>query len=342
MVKNINSKSNKDLIIIFFVTVLVSVVLIKIDAFEIFSDFSENHEEYELDEIVLILLVLSFSTIWYAIRRYIEIKSIRNLLEANNLELNKKNIQKDELLLHQTKMASLGEMIENIAHQWRQPLSVISIGASGIKIKKEFDNLDDEELESILDNILLNTKYLSDTIENFKHFIEEDRVETLFNPNNNINQNLNIMKGSLKISDVKVILDLNSDLEIYNYPNELTQVFINIINNSIDALISNSILEKYIFISSFVIEDQLHIKIKDNAKGIPSDIINKIFEPYFTTKHKSQGTGLGLFMSYKIIDERMKGEIFVKNTTFKFKKEKFTGAQFNIILPINKESTIID
>ena len=329
-----DDKSSKDIIIIISVTFFLSIILIQADAFELFYNFTINHEEYELDEIILVILVLPFSLVWYSYRRYKEIKKLTVLLENINTKLSTEHVKKDNLLFEQSKMASLGEMLENIAHQWRQPLNSISLNASSLKIKKQYCGLEENELEETLDNIVVSTNYLSDTIDNFRSFIKDENKKIVFNPNKNINKNLNILKGNLTNSNIKVILDLNTNFEVFSYANELTQVFINIVNNAKDALISSNVNKKYIFISTKVSNNKLEIIIKDNAGGIPKNIISKIFEPYFTTKHKTQGTGLGLYMSYKILEEKIKGKILVKNTNFTYENEKYKGAQFSIIIPV--------
>ena len=330
------NKSKFDLIIAIVITIIFVIILISIDAFEQFAEYSENHEEYELDELVLILLVGAFTALWYSFRRYKEINELKVVIENLNKNLNKDNLKKDKLLLEQSKMALMGEMLENIAHQWRQPLSIISTAASGIKVKKEFGHLEDNDLDKTLDNIIVNTKYLSNTIENFRSFINNSKAVSVFKLDKIISDTLNILKGNLTNSNIKVVLDLNSDIKVESYPNELIQALINIINNSKDALELNNIDKRFLFISSIKIDDKIQIKVKDNGKGIKESIILNVFEPYFTTKHNFSGTGLGLYMTYKIVNERLKGSITVSNTTFKYQDEEYIGAEFTIELPLSK------
>ena len=332
------NKSKKDIVVIILITFLTTLFLIEVDGFELIYNYSQSHEEYELDEIILTTLVLSILLLWYSARRYFEIKKLMKLLEYTNKELEKENIKKDDLLIEQSKMASLGEMIENIAHQWRQPLSAISLLASGLKIKKEYIGLEENELENTMDDIVNNTNYLSTTIDNFRSFAKDEKRKVLVNPDENIKKNLNILKGILKSSNIDIILNLNTNKEISTYSNELSQVFINIISNAKDALKQRNIKQKCIFISSDIKSNKLYIIIKDNAGGIADNIISKIFEPYFTTKHKSQGTGLGLYMSYKIIKERIKGDISVENDELLYKNKKYIGAKFTLIIPIEEEN----
>jgi signal transduction histidine kinase len=129
-------------------------------------------------------------------------------------------------------------------------------------------------------------------------------------------------------------LECEKKIELYNYKNELTQAILNIIDNSKDALLEKNVKDKYIFIHTYEIDHEAIIEIHDNAKGIPEEILTKIFEPYFTTKHKSQGTGLGLYMTHQIIEKSMGGTINVSNIAFEYNKHQFKGASFRITLPI--------
>ncbi len=257
------------------------------------------------------------------------------LLEAEKEESSKK----EKLIFEQAKMVSMGEMIGNIAHQWRQPLSVISTGATGILLQKEYGNITDEFLIDTCEAIDKNAQYLSKTIDDFKNFIKGDRTRKVFNLKDNINSFLHLIEGVIKSHQINIILNLDENIKIDGYENELTQCFINIFNNAKDVLVEKKIEDKYIFISARIINNNVNIKIKDNAGGIAEDILPKIFEPYFTTKHQSQGTGLGLHMTYNLIVDGMEGDIVVKNSTYKYNQNNFTGAEFIIQIPI-KESNI--
>jgi len=132
-----------------------------------------------------------------------------------------------------------------------------------------------------------------------------------------------------------MVLDIDSNIKMDGYENELTQCFINIFNNAKDVLNEKNIKNKLLFISTSAKNNKAIIKIKDNAGGIPDDIINKVFEPYFTTKHKSQGTGLGLHITYKLIVDGMDGNIEVNNVEFEYDGKECVGAEFTITLPID-------
>ena len=241
---------------------------------------------------------------------------------------------KDKLLAEQSKLAAMGEMVGNIAHQWRQPLSTISTAASGIKFLKEHKRLKDEDLDRSLDGIIKSTKYLSQTIDDFKDFLKGDCKKTNFNLNLNLKKDLSILEGMLKNSDIQVIKDYDLSIELHSFDNGLSQAVINIITNAKDAFLNSNLDEKYIFISTYIKETSAIIEIKDNAGGIPTDIINKIFEPYFTTKHKSLGTGLGLYMTQQIIKQSIHGNINAENKNFEHNNKQYTGASFIIQIPL--------
>ena len=257
-----------------------------------------------------------------------EVKSILfSIIDVTELKT------KDKVLFQQAKLASMGEMIANIAHQWRQPLSLISTASSGMKIQKEFNLLTDENFNSSLDSITDTTKYLSKTIDNFKNFFTPRSEKELINLAEITEKTLVLVASELKKKNIQIIKTVN-DIEVMSYENDLIQVFINIINNAKDAFLNPK--ENYIFIDAKVDTKTscVIINIKDNAGGIDEDVKGKIFEPYFTTKYKSNGTGIGLYMVMEIIQKHMNGTISVKNVMYNYNKEKFKGAQFTISIPL--------
>jgi C4-dicarboxylate-specific signal transduction histidine kinase len=245
--------------------------------------------------------------------------------------------RKENLLAEQTKMAAMGEMIGNIAHQWRQPLNIISITSSSTKLKKEIGLLTDKMLVDALKLISETTEHLSNTIDVFKDFLKEDKEKSLFNLTQNINNNISLIETILNENRIRIELDLDEDIYIYNFTNEFSQALINILHNASDAIASKREQDelRLIKITTRQLEESVLIEILDNAGGIDKDIINKIYEPYFTTKHKYQGTGLGLYMTHKIIQESMKGKISVSNHKFIFENQECEGALFQISLKNN-------
>ena len=248
------------------------------------------------------------------------------------------NIKEQELkLINQSKMASLGELIGNIAHQWRQPLASITTAASGMKMQKELEILDDDEFYTNCDDIVQSSNYLSETINEFRHLIKGNKQKKDFKINETIIQSTSLLTGLLSENSIEIINTFDKEVIFNGFNNDLTQVIINILKNSHDAFIEKEILnDRIIFITTKVENNKLLICIKDTARGISNDIVNKIFEPYFTTKHKSQGTGLGLYMVHQIITDCFNGDIEVSSEEYLYDEKTYTGASFTISLPLNK------
>ena len=248
--------------------------------------------------------------------------------------------KRDILIEQQARLVSMGEMIGNIAHQWRQPLSTITTLASGLKLKGEYDKVDQEDIASFTDNVIQQANYLSNTIENFRNFIKNERLLEKTSIKKSLQSACSLLEASLKNNHVTLIFNVDDDFEVIGNTNELTEAFINLINNSKDVLkekVEND-MDKIVLISSKLLENnEFMIKIQDSGNGIEDVIIDRIFEPYFTTKHKSQGTGLGLSMVEKIIRERYDGKIVVTNEKFILNEKEYFGASFSIYFKENLE-----
>lgn len=242
--------------------------------------------------------------------------------------------EKDKLMQLQSKMATMGEMLSNIAHQWRQPLSGITSAASSVLVQKDIGVLDDDSLIEALKGVIKSSEYLSKTIDDFRNYFKQDKRINTFNLNEMLKNDLTIVKAMLKNNYIKLILELDEEITISTYHNELIQVMMNIVHNSKDAM-SKKEDEKLLFIKAAIIKDELELCIRDNGGGIDETIIEHIFEPYFTTKHQSQGTGIGLYMSHNMVVEHMKGRIKVKNVTFEYNQQMHKGVDFYIYLPLS-------
>ena len=240
-------------------------------------------------------------------------------------------VQKEQakIISEQTKLASMGEMIGNIAHQWRQPLSIISTVATGSIMQKEVGVLSDEKLIRDLNLINENSQYLSKTIDTFRNFLLEEKEYKEVILQDRIGSALEILESTLKNNYIEVINNIKKQepVKMSLITGELSQVVINIINNAKDILQENKIQKPWIKLDLEKKDKSVIISIEDNGGGIPDNVLPRIFEPYFTTKHKSQGTGLGLHMSYKIVNESLHGKIYAKNSN--------NGAKFFIELPLN-------
>ncbi len=259
-----------------------------------------------------------------------ELRQINNELEIRIKEEVEENLKKDRLLSQQQKMVSMGQMIENIAHQWRQPLSLITTGVSGIKLKKQLNDLDDNFFYDTLDSILNTSKYLSNTIDDFRYFFKPQKEKENFYLEKCCRKTIDLMNPNFLNKDIQINYKMEN-IQISGYETELIQVLINILNNSKDALeLLND--EKLIFIDIFMENKKAIIEIKDNAGGIDEEIMDKVFEPYFTTKHQSQGTGIGLFMCKEIINKHMNGQLNLSNKSFEYKNKIYKGTLTRISL----------
>jgi PAS domain S-box-containing protein len=243
-----------------------------------------------------------------------------------------------KLLEEQSKLASMGEMIGNIAHQWRQPLSIITTTASGLKLESELNmEISKEQISQYSDLVLQQATYLSDTIDNFRDFLKDDKNHRITKIDKIINYTLDLVNATMKNNDIQLIKEIEDNLFINGSINELSEAFINILNNSKDILkekVSNKV-DRFIFIHAYKKNSsEIIITFKDTGGGVPDNIINRVFEPYFTSKHKSIGTGLGLSIADKIIRERHKGTISVKNEIYNYKSKSYKSACFIITLPL--------
>ncbi len=252
--------------------------------------------------------------------------SIKDIEE--NIKLQKEVAKQENIITNQAHSAVLGEMIGNIAHQWRQPLSAITTLASGLLVQKQMGLGKTQNHIDNLNTIINQGKYLSETIDTFRNFAKENKELKDIDIYNVIKKAMAITKYTMKDAHIKVIDDIkiNEPIKVCIVEDELTHVFINILNNAKDAHKIKKIVNPFVKFDMHIKNDFVEITIEDNAGGIPKEIINRIFEPYFTTKHKSVGTGLGLHMSYKIITESLKGRISVDNTK--------DGAKFTIEIPL--------
>jgi len=237
-----------------------------------------------------------------------------------------KNRSKDKQLIQQSRLAQMGEMISMIAHQWRQPLAAISSIGSAIKVKATLNKLDKESSIELSNKILDYSQHLSSTIDDFRDFFKENKEKKEITYNELINSVLSIVEISVTNKEIILEQKLNSDIVFHTYPNEIKQVILNLIKNAEDVLVENNIENPKITIET----DGNTLSISDNGGGISEEIQNKIFDPYFSTKTKKDGTGLGLYMSKTIIEEHCGGELTVSNNK--------DGAVFTIKL----EEEIID
>jgi len=222
-------------------------------------------------------------------------------------------LQQEQILIQQSKLASMGEMIGNIAHQWRQPLAQISAIHMNMKVTHDFNKFTKEYLEGKIKEANKLTSYMSQTISDFQNFFKPQGEKECFSIEKACKDAYFILESSLKYHGIKVDFEVEQDSDVYGYKNEYSQVILNILSNAKDVLLERQVENPSINVQIKEGENFTIVKIKDNGGGVKAEILDKIFEPYFTTRHKTQGTGIGLYMSKNIIERNMNGYINVRN-----------------------------
>ena len=262
-------------------------------------------------------------------------KMFKNYKDNIQVEI-KKTLEKEKLLLQQSKMATMGEMIGSIAHQWKQPLGIISVSNGILRFAKEEEGLiSTEKHAQALDNVDYAVENLSQTIDDFRNFFNPNKAREFFKISHSIEDTLKLISFELKNSNIEIIENIQ-DIEVFNSQNELQQTLINLLKNAKEELIKKGNDEKkLIFITVEPEEKNVIIKITDNASGISEEIIEKIFDAYFTTKGEDGGTGIGLYMCKQIIQESMKGKLTVANVEYQYENKTYTGAEFTVSIPID-------
>ena len=252
-----------------------------------------------------------------------------SLKEKISLEVAKSR-QKDQQMIQQSRLAQMGEMISMIAHQWRQPLTAISAtGSSMILTARGKELVESAYIDEKSRKILEYSKHLSNTIDDFRDFFKPDKEQKLVTIEELTKSVLGIVKASLCQQNIKIDIDIRYHEKFTSYPNELKQVILNLIKNAEDVLLENGIENPWIKIDGYKKDDSIIIEVKDNGKGVPEGLMDKIFDPYFSTKLKKDGTGLGLYMSKTIVEDHCHGKLELKNNV--------NGAVFMIILPLSKK-----
>jgi len=262
-----------------------------------------------------------------------EIERLNKTLEERVKEEVSKNMEKDQLLIQQSKMAAMGDMMGNIAHQWRQPLNALAITIQDVEDAFIFDEVDNSYIHNFVETSMNHISFMSRTIDDFRNFFKPSKSKVKFSIKDAVGDILSIVSAQLKNKNIDIEL-LGEDFEVDGYLNEFKQVILNLTNNAKDAILirkeRGDLFDGRIEIEmSNFSERYKKVTIKDNGGGVPQEIVDRIFEPYFTTKEGNQGTGIGLYMSKTIIEENMKGFLTVENIG--------DGAIFKIMLPCTCE-----
>ncbi|KAB7892625.1 GAF domain-containing sensor histidine kinase [Poseidonibacter ostreae] len=271
----------------------------------------------------------------------LKLQELNNQLIKSNEDLETKikdkileDQNKSAIIFHQSKMASMGEMIGNIAHQWRQPLSTISTLASGVCLNLEIGNNDVEDNKAQLKQIVQTTQILSKTIDDFREFYNVNTMDENFNIAHAIKKSLEIAETELIINDIIIVLDLNTSLYTYGLKNEFTQCILNLLTNAKEALVANIEMteKRYVFINLQEENNIISLSIKDNAKGIDPLILEDIFEQSHSKKEDKDSCQIGLFLTKLIIQKHMQGTLAVENIEYKYEGIDYKGAEFTINL----------
>jgi len=249
-------------------------------------------------------------------------ESLSETVERKVTEVHKQQ----EMLITQSRLAAMGEMLSMIAHQWRQPLSTTTLRISKLQIKSMLEEKGSDERDELLEEVSDTLVYLSNTIDDFQTYFKPDNKSELANVSMLMERGKNFIKARADIHGIEIICSGNAEVEIKTHPNELIQVVINILNNAIDVILSSKTSDKKILLETRADDKAVTISITDSGSGIEEAHLERVFEPYFSTKSEN-GTGLGLYMAKMIVEEHMKGEIFVKNA-------QDLGARFCIVLPL--------
>ena len=269
---------------------------------------------------------------------YVKVLKVFNTQLEDSVSQKVSELQKQgELMVHQSRQAAMGEMLESIAHQWRQPLNIIGLATTKLDLAYQFKEMDDATFHEVIETVSYNINYMSNTINDFRNFIHPNIEQIFFTPEKSFQELVKILGAQLENNSIKYTLSIEENTHIYGVGNEFQQVALIMINNSIDAIKSQ--VEKKIdrdfriYVHFSKDEDNSIIQVSDNGGGIKESDIHSIFNAYFSTKFSSQGTGIGLHIVRNIIETRMHGSVTVHNIE--------DGCCFTIKLPLkihNKDS----
>ncbi|PHR55020.1 MAG: hypothetical protein COA44_11750 [Arcobacter sp.] len=238
--------------------------------------------------------------------------------------------EQTKILIQQSRLASMGEMIGNIAHQWRQPLNALSLLIQKIELYSKRGKLTPELIEENTNKADDLIQKMSSTIDDFRDFFKPNKHKENFDLETVVHDVMTLLEAGLTEANISIDINIQKPgCVIYGFKNEFSQVIVNLVNNSKDALVENEIKEKKILLKGTRNKDTIKFSLSDNAGGISEDIIDRIFEPYYTTKEEGKGTGIGLYMSKMIVEENMHGLMSVKNNG--------VGAEFSMIFNKKKD-----
>ncbi len=269
-----------------------------------------------------------FSDVFIKASQYIHLEKKKIQLAVD------KELYEYKKILLADKTTAIKDLLDNIAHHWRQPLSYISTLAGGLLIDCEQNTINTTLHQQNLNKIINTTQEMSTTLDKFRGTMSLEQSRTFFNIKDTFESVMYLMKSKLINENITVIENIE-DIAILQIEYQLEQSFINIFNNAIDAMKNKE--TKLLFVDIFKNNNSINIEIKDNGIGIEPSIINKLYEPYFTTKHQSQGTGLGLFVINEFITKEMNGTLEFQNVQYEYNETQHSGALIKISLPIDSK-----
>jgi len=255
-----------------------------------------------------------------------ELQRLNATLEQRVQEEVEKNRDQERIISHQARLAAMGEMLSNIAHQWRQPLNNLGLYLQNMQLDYQESLLDTERMAEYVSCSMETLQYMSRTISDFQNFFRPDREKKKFTIALAIQEAVHLVEASLKTKGITIRVETSGECAVLGFSNEFSQVVLNIINNARDVLLDRQVPDPVIRIACRCEGKTGIVTIGDNAGGIPEELLDKVFDPYFTTKAKSQGTGLGLYMAKMILSKGMGGHLMAHNAG--------NGAEFVMEIPI--------
>ena len=317
--------------------ILLDIMMPEMDGFEMCNILKQNKQTKDIPVIFLtaksdddsIQKAYQIGGVDYIVKPFRPVELIAKV--NNQINLQKHKIEE----IKHNKLIALTELLNNIAHQWRQPLSTISTSASGLKMQHELNMLNDNMFDKCLESILKECAYLSNVIESFKELVDNSDETSLFDLQKLFEHNKNIIFGGLYNCGINPIINIEEGIDINGSQAQLMQAIMHIITNSKDVLCENKIKDKLISIEAKKENKNIIIDIIDNGGGFKNGIEKSIFEPYFTTKHQSQGKGLGLYTVHKIVTEHFNGNVKAVNYSYEYNNTNQKGAKITVILPMN-------
>jgi PAS domain S-box-containing protein len=255
----------------------------------------------------------------------LELETLNQTLEQRIADAVGELRNKDQLMISQSRLAAMGEMISFIAHQWRAPLNNLGLVIQSVRQEYATGNLAPDQMARYVEKGMELINFMSDTIDDFRYFFRSDKMKKPFSVRESITRAMSLVQASLKDSNIAIAVDAEEDLQIDGYPNEYAQALLNLMGNARDALLERGVAEPLIRVRLFREQERAVVTVSDNGGGVDEAILDRIFEPYFTTKGESTGSGIGLFMARTIIEKNMAGRLTVRNIE--------GGAEFRIEVP---------